>query len=445
VIFLTLAGISTFSSTITEEKEEETLGLLQMAGVDSLGLLLGKSGGRLIQALLLVAVQYPFTLLSITLGGVTILQIQAAYASLLGYLIFGAGAGALCSTICQSSRGSSRAMVFILILYAIIPWFAGEVASELGSQGQNPVLRRALEFVSHLCIFYQTGDILVTSRTDSLISYQAVSNLVLGMICFGLAWAVFGLFSSRPPVNTTSRGMLAVKSHRFSLFSPGRARGNPLVWKDFYFSTAGISGILVRFSAYGAVFGLILWQSGTFEEGWRVFLGCLLFAIPFDCSLLVSRSLQDEVRGMTIPSLIMLPRSVPSIVYSKLAGALIGLFPCLVCFSVAFVASGALDALFHSDWTGVSYSMLMIPSFVLLPHLAAVFAMMLRWGAVPLAIGALYALTIVETSMIGCVFIFLPGSGGIEVALAIMGVMNMALCVACHFEVLRRFHKHSEK
>src|SRR5262245_16371790 len=68
VIFLTLLGVGFFSTAITEEKEEDTLGLMLMAGISPLGLLIGKLGGRLVQALLLILVQYPFTLLAITMG-----------------------------------------------------------------------------------------------------------------------------------------------------------------------------------------------------------------------------------------------------------------------------------------------------------------------------------------------------------------------------------------
>ena len=68
-IFVTLLGVSYFSSAISEEKEEDTLGLMTMAGISPLGILLGKSTTRLFQVFLLLAVQYPFTLLAITLGG----------------------------------------------------------------------------------------------------------------------------------------------------------------------------------------------------------------------------------------------------------------------------------------------------------------------------------------------------------------------------------------
>ena len=44
--FMTLLGIGFFSTSITEEKEEDTLGLMLMAGISPLGILVGKSGGR---------------------------------------------------------------------------------------------------------------------------------------------------------------------------------------------------------------------------------------------------------------------------------------------------------------------------------------------------------------------------------------------------------------
>src|SRR5262249_4694747 len=71
LVFITLMGIGFFSTAISEEREEDTLGLMLMAGISPLGILMGKSVGRLAQASLLVAVQYPFTLLAVTLGGVT--------------------------------------------------------------------------------------------------------------------------------------------------------------------------------------------------------------------------------------------------------------------------------------------------------------------------------------------------------------------------------------
>ncbi|OYW10951.1 MAG: hypothetical protein B7Z55_20040, partial [Planctomycetales bacterium 12-60-4] len=54
--FITLGGIGFFATAITEEKEEDTIGLLMMAGISPLSLLLGKSTARLLQGVLLLAV-----------------------------------------------------------------------------------------------------------------------------------------------------------------------------------------------------------------------------------------------------------------------------------------------------------------------------------------------------------------------------------------------------
>jgi len=69
LIFITLAGLSSFASAITEEKEEMTLGLLRDDGAQSNRYLLGKSTEPMIGALLLLLVQVPFIMLAVTLGG----------------------------------------------------------------------------------------------------------------------------------------------------------------------------------------------------------------------------------------------------------------------------------------------------------------------------------------------------------------------------------------
>lgn len=94
LLFITCAGAGYFSTAITEEKEEETLGLLQMAGLNHIGILLGKSTSRLIQVMLLLVVQFPFMLLAVTLGGVTTDQILAAYVSVLAFTVLLANLGA---------------------------------------------------------------------------------------------------------------------------------------------------------------------------------------------------------------------------------------------------------------------------------------------------------------------------------------------------------------
>ena len=114
VMFITCAGIGYFSSAITEEKEEETIGLLQMAGLNHIGILLGKSTSRLIQVMLLLVVQFPFMLLAVTLGGVTTHQIIAAYVDVLSFTVLLANTALVCSVVFQ--RGGNAAAVTTLLM-----------------------------------------------------------------------------------------------------------------------------------------------------------------------------------------------------------------------------------------------------------------------------------------------------------------------------------------
>src|SRR5688500_17028932 len=61
-VFVCIAGVSYFASSITEEKEEGTLGLLRMTDLSPVAILLGKSTSRLLGGLLLLLVQVPFVL-----------------------------------------------------------------------------------------------------------------------------------------------------------------------------------------------------------------------------------------------------------------------------------------------------------------------------------------------------------------------------------------------
>src|SRR4051812_31145129 len=61
-VVICVAGASYFSSAVTEEKEEGTLGLLRMTDLSPLAILLGKSTSRMAGALVLLLVQIPFAM-----------------------------------------------------------------------------------------------------------------------------------------------------------------------------------------------------------------------------------------------------------------------------------------------------------------------------------------------------------------------------------------------
>ena len=122
VLLISVSGISYFVSAVTEEKDTGVLALLRLAGVSPLAIVLSKSTSRLISAIMLLLIQLPFTFLAITLGGVTQIQIFAAYLALAAWMCLVANVALLCSVRCETSgRAASLATAILLLFFAAGP------------------------------------------------------------------------------------------------------------------------------------------------------------------------------------------------------------------------------------------------------------------------------------------------------------------------------------
>ena len=384
--FMTLTGISFFSTAITEEKEEDTLGLMQMAGIPPLGILLGKSIGRLIQALLLIAVQYPFTLLAVTMGGVTPIQLRAAYAAMIAYMVLLAGVGLLCSTLAARNRSASFRMTIALIVYVALPKYC---LWSLGLLGTMPYFSSTFEWISESCVFFQINEILSSGPGVIVFSPQVITNLGLGTVGFLMSWAFFGLANRDPATEATTRGLVSRNRGFIRVFSPGRPRLDALVWKEFHFGTGGFAGILIRTVLFVSLYCLIVavtqmgftglrWGPASWYGATGTYLTLMMFFITFDAGPLLSRCLHEEIRGQTLAALMMLPKCTGKILYPKILGSLLGWLPgpIFLLLGVLVLPEGlrCTRDFFHRP--GPPY--LFISFFVLAPHLAALSAMYVR-------------------------------------------------------------------
>ena len=443
--FITLLGFGYFSTSITEEKEEDTLGLMQMAGISPLGILAGKSIGRLWQAILLVAAQYPFMLLAVTMGGVTSLQVQAVTLALVAYTIFLAGLGLLCSTLAPRSRSAGTMMIVGLVIYFVIPVIAQTLLALVSRkilQGINTPTateswRRVLEGLEDACVFLRMGEILSTAFFQSVCSVQVVSNIVLGIAFAVVAWLLFGFAVRNPSTEATSRGLVA-RRRSFLRFNAGRPRINPFVWKDFHFVSGGIGTIFVRFVLYVglciAVLGIqdFLQSSGGAAIQIEPLLMLLSLVVALDAAMLLAQTMHEEIRGQTLSSLLMLPHSPIGIVYSKFLGSLLGWFPGpLVLLAVTLNTDDGrrnFFSLLKNEGGGWCVGLL----FILIPHFAALAALYVRWGSVPVAIGL----------TIGVYFMIVAGlgifNGPQDEFFGVAAFLMSVTCVACHLGVLLR-------
>lgn len=446
-IFATLLGIGFFSTAISEEKEEDTLGLMQMAGIIPLGILLGKVGGRLCQALLLLLVQYPFTLLAVTLGGVTANQIQCSFVGLVCYVLMLAGLGLLCSTIASTNRSAAAMMILVLLMYVAFPYAAAKTYEWQVDSGQlspSSLWAQSLLQFSSTCLLFQIPMITASSFSESPWSIQAISNAIAGSVCFLAAWAFFTACTTNPSSEPISRGLLPRQVKRLRWLSPGRPRINPFVWKDYYFIGGGHIMLLVRIVFYlglleiSSLLAEIWWGTTSGRQTYLepptigVYLSLLLLIVPIEAAILTARSLREEFRGQTLAALVMLPGSVVRTTYWKLAGAMLAAVPgaaCLIAASVGTLSGRTATEEFFREPRGA----FLLIHLILIPHLAMVLAMHLRWGSVLMAIGVsigwlVGTISIFEATRIG------PGDNVVWFATTLVTI----ICFGCHFWVISR-------
>lgn len=398
--FITLAGISYFTTGITEEKEEQTLGLLKMAGLNPLGILLGKSAPRLVNALLLLGVQFPFVQLAITLGGILPHQVRAIYVALSGYIILLASLGLCCSVISRNSRRAVGMMSLLLMLPLLAQW----ITSILLAGGGGPILagvRQGLGWVSCFAVASRLSEIMSIGFNEPAISPQFLAHLVGGAVAFLLAWLSFNRCTRTAHTDSPGRSFFSGSGKRRLRGSVGTAWSNALAWKDFHFVTGGIPGLFVRVLFYtltvGTIGGVTLWVTGELEIsafGWTLLSICFFCGV-FEAAASTSRGLRSEIQWRTLSSLVILPRSIESIIRSKMLGSLPSLVPVAAFFLLGCVlAAGSFfeslaaelrrpTPLVLAGWSmGILLVLLLCLIFV---QLSSYFALIFRWGYVALA------------------------------------------------------------
>lgn len=394
-----LAGAGYFSTAIAEEKEEETLGLLLMAGVSRLGILLGKSTSRLIITLVMGLIELPFLMLAVTLGGVTRHQVVCGFAMVAGFTVLVANLGLLCSVLSSTTAQASRWMIGILLSLWLLPSVLVPLFVSIMTLGGTPgagaqlvlEINRSIERISP---WSQVQAIGVTGYSLSPMTFQVQSNLVLGGICFFLAWLSFDRFARDLSRSSPVR--------RVPLFgsSKGKSRrcaGDPFVWKDFYFLSGGWRWIVINMitlSVGMAVYSVYCF--GTWSQAASVFdddflgpaLFIMIFVSVFHLASIAGRFLSAETRDHTLPILFLTPNNGMRIVYAKLLGGLLGAIPTVGLTLVLF-----WGLVMEGRWEDELVKLISILVLFILVylHLVTLMSLFLKWGAVPAAVGVMFA------------------------------------------------------
>lgn len=401
-VCITFGAISYFSTVITEEKDDFTLGLLQMTGMGPLALLLGKSTSRLIVAILALCVQLPFVLLAITLGGILWHQIAFAYLALLAYLICTANLGLLVSVRCRASSGAARLMVVIFgVFYAGVPLLQWKLTDlrNLGVLNGAGWLDFALDGLLDRCaaqnVFMQINECVATGFVAPALGSEEIwINVIAGFVFFLLAWGTFERSTTRQQAAQSffpSRWRFVKRTRRTSR----RAWKNALVWKDFRFVAGGMKLTLAKFMLYGLLLVALDWYfpRDFVNAAWPV----MILATSLEALIYASRVFSHEAREKTLPLLRMLPASWFSTCWSKVGGCLLGLVPAVCYLSWAMWLYETVhwtDPYRSGTFFGTPRSWLTPLMILILLHLTTYLSLLIKYGAIPVALLAVYCLEV---------------------------------------------------
>lgn len=412
-VFATLSGPLLFATCITEEKEEQTLGLLRMANVGPFSLLLGKLAPRLLSALLILAVQFPFTLLAITLGGVAWRQVFAVFCTLLAHTFLVGCIGLFCSVVGKRTNSAVGLSVVLILAYLLAPaigyaFFLDTMPPQSAVNSTDPEVQwyvmmhgYGLE-IARACYYATvTGklyEILTTGFSGLIVNAQVVSNVVAGLLLFGLGWLVFDLFNR--DIDVATRGAARTLSDLVSRRGRRSIRawdGAAIIGREFRFGVAGLSGWIIKLLVYGpgTFLALLLLEEGnlhriTVEKYGELLMGLMAYVVlPLESIVLASRVFRAEIKERTWSTLCMLPRSLPGIAYSKILGAGLALLPSLGYFMLGSLLCPRAVSDFFRDLTDAEAIVLLafvVANFVLFLHLVTWYSLIMSsWFGIMVA------------------------------------------------------------
>ena len=455
--FLAIATLGNFASAITEEKEDQTLTLLRMTNLSALAILFGKGTSRLFGALLLLAVQVPFTLLAVTLGGVSREQVLQAYAILGATTFLLCNLALLCSVACRTTvRSGVWTGVMTGLLYGLLPMICVATALDgmnLGSFTPGTAWQILSVWVVEANPVYALVLLLENQAPTGLVARHVAVNVATGLLFFLLSWLIFDRFCA-------TAGEVITRGKRRTADNPATAVRltrrpsirRPLAWKDFHFLVGGWRWMFLRILICGLLFigaySFARWGDGrnpTSDYFWRnvgaVTCAFALCVFGLELGLLASRIFGDERRALTLGGLVGLPRTSGWIIRQKLLGCIPVLLPSLALSGIGFwlatrrwFSIGDWSRSFsESDAVAIFYTLTQV---ALLPLIIAYLSLRIRRGAMPAGIAVLTV-----TNILTAVLMVVGGGANEEATLAFTGVVGCLIAVFLIVQIFRRIPK----
>ncbi len=350
-LLISVASMAVFASIIAAEREQGTLPLLRMTGMSPLSLLLGQGFSGIVTGCLLLIVQLPLVVLTITLGGILWDQVLATYVALLAHLVLCAGIGLFWSVAC--ARAGSAAFFTLLSLFGLWAgtYFARMALNGFAAKGwisatTQTAVDEATLWIDQRLVWSRLSEISSSFGRLDLLSPQFWWSLG-GGIAFVLAasWLL-----DRRPFETPLYRPIVIRLWK----SSGNRAWKRLAisGKDYRQFMGGVKGIVARILIYLAVPSGIAWlfEANGARITWEDYTSFVFwFGAAFltvELAAIASRSFRNELAEQTWSSLAVLPRWGGRIVAEKLWGAGLGLVPGIVICLIAALNSRDVQRFF---------------------------------------------------------------------------------------------------
>jgi ABC-type transport system involved in cytochrome c biogenesis permease component len=314
--YLTINAIFGFSQAISEEKEDGTLGLLRLADISPLSILLGKTVSRIIDSGLMLGIQVPFTIVAITLGGVSHAQVFAAYMALTAYLWLLATMGIAMSVRQRTGSAAALWTTLLATLYILPPYLA------MTSSMKSPWI---IDLYGRFSLPMRLTAITESAFDGTPWCLPVAVGFAGGTGFLIWSWWIFDRVVIAPESAAQRRAVATPATLRSR-----RAWSNPLVWREFEFLTGGYRWLTFRIAAYLALLVFMGFIQDTIGHmfAWAALIGGLFAVI--DGTWTASRLFRDEIRERTWSSLLQTPHSTSRLALDKSRGWLIGMLPSIV-------------------------------------------------------------------------------------------------------------------
>jgi hypothetical protein len=388
-------------------------------------------------------VQFPFTLLSITLGGVTLNQVNAVYVALFLHLLSVGTYSLLASVYCRNTGTACRVAFSALFLRWLIPWLAG-LFSTLPVTGGSQI--ESLEWVAalnHGSVYALTNRALSTAFAEGPFPPAAAWWLGESMFLFVVAWLIFEPCTQGDVLSDVQPSLWNRWLARKQRSNHRRAWPAAISGKDFMLLAGGVRGSMLRFAAYMAIAVVFLTivniGGGTISpsEVGGTLLGFGFAFLALDIVQSAAKVFRVELQEQTWSALMMLPRTVNGIAWAKIGGCAIGWWPSLMILVLGSLLvpnaiKAMLDGIFDPDaFFPVAYFGMQLVLFVELTVLTSI---SLTWAAWPLAAPLSFFLVFLGNALtMTCLVSSVAGSGnGLQVIFFLLTGVSVVLAAVLY-------------